>query len=88
MWQQLQTAIDNAKRDELTTATLRMVLTAVSAGTMVWATHFVAMLAYDPGVVMGYDTALTIAGGAKLTVLDFYGEEGVVKALNLEAPGT
>lgn len=25
---------------------------------------------------------------AKLTVLDFYGEEGVVKALNLEAPGT
>ncbi len=32
-----------------------------AAGVGVWATHFVAMLAYDPGVVMGYDTALTIA---------------------------
>jgi diguanylate cyclase (GGDEF)-like protein/PAS domain S-box-containing protein len=32
-----------------------------AAGVGVWATHFVAMLAYDPGVVIGYDTALTIA---------------------------
>nr|WP_278434465.1 EAL domain-containing protein [Brucella anthropi] len=26
----------------------------------IWATHFVAMLAYDPGVVLGYDLTLTL----------------------------
>ena len=30
-----------------------------SSGFGIWATHFIAMLAYDPGVVMGYDMKLT-----------------------------
>jgi NO-binding membrane sensor protein with MHYT domain len=33
--------------------------TALVAGTGVWATHFVAMLAYDPGFPIGYDVSLT-----------------------------
>jgi NO-binding membrane sensor protein with MHYT domain len=31
----------------------------LATGCGIWATHFVAMLAYDPGVVVGYDVALT-----------------------------
>lgn len=38
-----------------------LVGTALVAGTGVWATHFVAMLAYDPGVPLGYDVSLTAA---------------------------
>ncbi|MCA0316483.1 MAG: EAL domain-containing protein [Proteobacteria bacterium] len=33
---------------------------AMASGFGIWATHFVAMLAYDPGVVIGYDTGLTL----------------------------
>ncbi len=32
-----------------------------AAGFGIWATHFIAMLAYDPGVVIGYDMAATFA---------------------------
>ncbi|WLR93383.1 bifunctional diguanylate cyclase/phosphodiesterase [Shinella zoogloeoides] len=31
-----------------------------SSGFGIWATHFIAMLAYDPGMVMGYDMKLTL----------------------------
>jgi diguanylate cyclase (GGDEF)-like protein/PAS domain S-box-containing protein len=31
-----------------------------SSGFGIWATHFIAMLAYDPGMVMGYDMELTL----------------------------
>jgi NO-binding membrane sensor protein with MHYT domain len=30
-----------------------------STGYGIWATHFIAMLAYDPGVTTGYGVALT-----------------------------
>jgi diguanylate cyclase (GGDEF)-like protein/PAS domain S-box-containing protein len=40
-----------------------------TAGFGVWATHFIAMLAYDPGVVIGYDTALTVASLAVAVVI-------------------
>src|SRR6266849_4044866 len=30
-----------------------------ATGCGIWATHFIAMLAYDPGVVVGYEVALT-----------------------------
>jgi diguanylate cyclase (GGDEF)-like protein/PAS domain S-box-containing protein len=33
----------------------------IATGFGVWATHFVAMLGYDPGVVIGYDVTLTLA---------------------------
>ena len=32
-----------------------------SAGAGVWSTHFIGMLGYDPGVVIGYDLRLTVA---------------------------
>lgn len=35
-------------------------LTAVSAGCGVWATHFVAMIAYDPGMNLTFDVLLTV----------------------------
>src|SRR3954453_1815126 len=35
-------------------------LDAAAAGCGIWATHFIAMLAYDPGVGAGYSLALTL----------------------------
>jgi diguanylate cyclase (GGDEF)-like protein/PAS domain S-box-containing protein len=34
-------------------------LDAAAAGCGIWATHFIAMLAYDPGIKAGYDLGLT-----------------------------
>jgi diguanylate cyclase (GGDEF)-like protein/PAS domain S-box-containing protein len=36
-------------------------LDAAAAGCGIWATHFIAMLAYDPGIKAGYDPGLTTA---------------------------
>ncbi|SFO27542.1 diguanylate cyclase (GGDEF) domain-containing protein [Mesorhizobium sp. NFR06] len=36
-------------------------LTSVCAGSSIWCTHFIAMLAYDPGVPITFDPVLTIA---------------------------
>jgi len=32
----------------------------VSSGFGIWSTHFIAMIAYDPGVVMGFEVKLTV----------------------------
>lgn len=55
---------------------------AAAAGCGIWATHFIAMLAYDPGVGVGYDLGLTalslifavaITGvGLSIALRDFY----------------
>lgn len=37
---------------------------AVATGFGIWATHFIAMLAYQPGLPLGYDLWLTIASAA------------------------
>lgn len=37
------------------------ILTGVCAGTGIWATHFVAMLAYDGGFPTAYDPIATLA---------------------------
>src|SRR5262249_50951918 len=37
-----------------------LVVTAAVTGSGVWATHFVAMLAFRPNLTMGYDIALTV----------------------------
>jgi len=37
-----------------------MALDAVAAGCGIWATHFIAMLAYDPGSVAGYNIGITL----------------------------
>ena len=36
-----------------------MALDAVAAGCGIWATHFIAMLAYDPASVAGYNIGMT-----------------------------
>ncbi|PWW03943.1 diguanylate cyclase/phosphodiesterase [Hoeflea marina] len=35
-------------------------LTALASGAAIWCTHFIAMLAYEPGVPVGFDPVLTI----------------------------
>lgn len=45
----------------------------VASGFGIWATHFIAMLAYDPGVVMGYGTHLTLASLAVAIVVTTMG---------------
>src|SRR4030095_16150329 len=52
-------------------ARLAWILTAgTAAGCGIWATHFIAMLAYDPGVTIAYKiglTALSLAAAAAVT---------------------
>ena len=40
-----------------------------SSGFGIWATHFIAMLAYDPGMVVGYDMKLTLVSLAVAIVM-------------------
>lgn len=35
-------------------------LTMAAAGSTIWCTHFIAMLAYDPGASIGFDPSLTV----------------------------
>lgn len=44
-----------------------------SSGFGIWATHFIAMLAYDPGVVMGFGTHLTLLSLAVAIVVTTIG---------------
>jgi len=41
------------------TSTTWVVVASLAAGFGIWATHFIAMLAYDPGVGVAYDIGLT-----------------------------
>jgi NO-binding membrane sensor protein with MHYT domain len=50
-----------------------LALDACVAGCGIWATHFIAMLAYDPGVPVGYDIGLTILSGLTAIVLTSIG---------------
>jgi signal transduction histidine kinase/ActR/RegA family two-component response regulator len=45
-----------------------MALTGLVAGSGVWATHFIAMLAYQPQLLIGYDPGVTIASLATAIV--------------------
>src|SRR5450432_3249316 len=56
-------AISLFHRAQATKGRTRLVwlrLDAAAAGFGIWATHFIAMLAYDPGVGAGYNLGLTI----------------------------
>src|SRR5260370_8252262 len=46
---------------------------AVVTGSGVWATHFVAMLAYRPGLPLGYDVGLTVLSVAAAIALIWLG---------------
>src|ERR1051325_2274108 len=39
--------------------TMWTVTAGAATGCGIWATHFIAMLAYDPGIVVGYGMVLT-----------------------------
>ncbi|WKL58694.1 EAL domain-containing protein [Asticcacaulis sp. ZE23SCel15] len=72
---------------------LKWLLTAgIATGFGIWATHFIAMLAYDPGVATGYDLNLTVlslvmaivvtgAGIALAVTADFKGAQAAGGAL-------
>ena len=56
-------AISLFHRAQVVTGRERLVwlsLDAAAAGFGIWATHFIAMLAYDPGIGAGYNVTLTI----------------------------
>ncbi len=62
---------------------------AAAGGFGIWATHFVGMLAYDPGVVIGYDSELTFlsllvaivaTGGASAAASFWPGRHGGIAA--------
>ena len=40
---------------------VQLILSSLITGATIWATHFIAMLAYDPGVTHGYEPGLTAA---------------------------
>jgi diguanylate cyclase (GGDEF)-like protein len=64
-------ALDQAGRDSARKA-LWIALAGFSAGLGIWATHFVAMLAYEPGLPVGYDletTLLSVAAAVVITTL-------------------
>ncbi len=46
---------------------------ALVTGSGVWATHFIAILAYDPGVPLGYGIAITAASGISGTLISGLG---------------
>src|SRR5262245_15871730 len=53
---------------------LWLITTGVATGYGIWATHFIAMLAFSPGLPNGYDLLLTIASliaAAVITGLGF-----------------
>ena len=50
------------------------IVAGITTGLGIWTTHFVAMLGYDPGIVVGYDlerTALSLAIAMALTTAGF-----------------
>ena len=48
-----------ARRSQGRARAIWIVIAGVAAGFGIWATHFIAMLAYDPGIGIAYDAGLT-----------------------------
>jgi methyl-accepting chemotaxis protein len=46
-----------------------LIAAGVATGTGIWATHFIAVLAYDPGVVFGFDLWMTLLSLVLATVI-------------------
>src|SRR5450631_2109490 len=60
-----------------------IIAAGVAAGSGIWATHFIAMLAYDPGIGIAYDlglTVLSLVAAASITSL------GLAVAVHVPAP--
>jgi diguanylate cyclase (GGDEF)-like protein/PAS domain S-box-containing protein len=54
------TLLNHARRSEQLARRVWLGVAAVSVGFGIWTTHFVAMLAYDPGIALGYDMGVTL----------------------------
>lgn len=67
------TLAQRARVAEGTARNLWLGAAGTSSGFGIWATHFIAMLAYDPGVVMGYDMKLTLISLAVAIVVTTIG---------------
>jgi diguanylate cyclase (GGDEF)-like protein len=68
------TAFDQARRDETRTV-VWATLSAVVAGLGIWATHFIAMLAYEPRIPVGYElstTLLSVAAAVGVTGIGWW----------------
>jgi diguanylate cyclase (GGDEF)-like protein/PAS domain S-box-containing protein len=69
-------AINIFRRAVVSQARTRLIWIAIAGGAIgygIWATHFIAMLAYDPGIATGYGVALTALSLAAAMVLTFSG---------------
>jgi methyl-accepting chemotaxis protein len=51
---------DNARAVSQTSRKTWIAAAGIAAGSGIWATHFIAMLAYDPGIGVAYDLELTV----------------------------
>jgi methyl-accepting chemotaxis protein len=52
---------------------LRIVTAGLATGSGIWATHFIAMLAYDPGLAIEYNVQLTVLSLLAATVITAMG---------------
>ena len=62
----------NARATAQTTRMSWIIAAGIATGSGIWATHFIAMLAYDPGIGVAYDlglTALSLVAAAAITSL-------------------
>jgi len=60
--------VDRAKESEGEQRLGWLMLATTSAGASIWCTHFVAILAYQPGAPVGFDPFLTVASALVATV--------------------
>jgi methyl-accepting chemotaxis protein len=64
--------LHNARATSQTARTGWIIAAGIATGSGIWATHFIAMLAFDPGMAVAYDlelTALSLAAAAAITSL-------------------
>ncbi|WP_237477781.1 bifunctional diguanylate cyclase/phosphodiesterase [Lichenibacterium dinghuense] len=81
------TLVDHARRSEGRIRALWLGVAAMAGGVGIWATHFIAMLAFEPGLPSGYAIGLTacslvaavlFTGAGFALALDGRGPRGVV----------
>src|SRR5580704_1064041 len=64
--------LHNARATSQTARLGWIIAAGIATGSGIWATHFIAMLAYDPGMAVAYDlglTTLSLAAAAAITSL-------------------
>jgi diguanylate cyclase (GGDEF)-like protein/PAS domain S-box-containing protein len=63
--------VERGRRSEGPARWIWLAVAGASGGFGIWSTHFIAMIAYDPGVVVGYDAELTFLSLAMAIVATF-----------------